>query len=61
VRVRACSLAIPAATGVRHIVTSFVAPLAKPHFSTLSHKQHDFQKKKIDRKMCVLHFSTTFV
>jgi hypothetical protein len=39
-RVHACvgvvSL-IQLATRMRHIVTSFVAPLASPYFSTLSH------------------------
>ena len=43
-----------------HIVTSFVALWSAPHFSTLSHKRHDFRKKKvIERKTCVLIFSTT--
>jgi hypothetical protein len=32
-----------------------------PYFSTLSHKQNDFQEKVIEHKMCVLIFSTTFV
>jgi predicted transcriptional regulator len=31
-----------------------------PHFSTLSHKQQNFQKKFTPHKMCVLIFSTTF-
>jgi hypothetical protein len=33
------------------------------YFSTLSHKQHEFSKKKkvIEHKMRVLIFSTTFV
>ena len=30
-------------------------------FSTLSRKRHDFGKKVIEHKMCVLIFSTTFV
>jgi hypothetical protein len=30
-------------------------------FTTLSHKRHDFRKKIIEHKMCVLIFSTTFV
>jgi hypothetical protein len=29
-------------------------------FSTLSHKRHDFRKKAIEYKMCVLIFSTNF-
>ena len=48
--------------GMRHVVTSFVAPLAPPYFSTLSHKRHDFRKKKVtERKMCVFVFCTAFV
>jgi hypothetical protein len=32
------------------------------YFSTLSHKQHDLKKKKLNEdKMCVLTFSTTFI
>ena len=64
---RACgctrvALLIQHATHMRHIVTSFVAPLAPSHFSTLSHKRHDFPKKKVtEYKMCVLIFSTTFI
>ena len=30
-------------------------------FPRLSHKRHDFPKKVIEHKMCVLIFSTTFV
>jgi hypothetical protein len=48
------------ATRMRHIVTTFVGPLAPPYVSTLSHKRHDFRKKKVaEYKMCVLVFSTT--
>jgi hypothetical protein len=30
-------------------------------FSQLSHKRHDFRKKVMEHKMCVLNFSTNFV
>ena len=64
-RARACAcvhvaLLIQRATRVRHIVTSFVAPLSPPYFSTLSHKRHDFRKTVIGHKMCVFIFSTTY-
>jgi hypothetical protein len=34
-------------TLMRHILLLFVAYLAKQHFSTLSHKRHDFREKFI--------------
>ena len=47
------ALFIQHATRMRHTVTSYVAPQAPPHFSTLSHKQNDLRKKKvIEHKMC---------
>jgi hypothetical protein len=49
------------ATRMRHVMTSVVSPLAPSYFSTLFHKRRDFRKKVIERKMCVLIFSTTFV
>jgi hypothetical protein len=55
------TLLIQHSTGMRHIVTSFAAPLAPPHFSTLSHKPRDFREKVTKYKMCGLIFSTTFV
>ena len=42
------------ATRMRHIVTSFVASLALPHFSTFSHRRHDFREKVVEHEMCVL-------
>jgi hypothetical protein len=41
------------------ILSSVACPATK--FFHLSHKRHDFPKKKIEYKMCVLMFSTTFV
>jgi hypothetical protein len=37
------ALLIQHATRMPHIVTSFVASLAPPHSSTLSHKRHDYR------------------
>jgi hypothetical protein len=56
-------LLIQHATRMRHIVTSFVDRLGLPHFSTLSHKRHDFRGGggKTEHKMRVLIFSTSFV
>jgi len=45
---------------MHHVILSSVASLAL-HFSTLSHKQHDFQKEVIEHKVRVLSFATSFV
>ena len=42
---------------MRRIILSSVACLALPHFSTLSHRRHDFQIRVIQYKMFVLIFS----
>ena len=44
-----------------HHIVSYVASLAQPHFSTWSHKQHDFRGKKLLNIKCVTIFSTTLV
>jgi hypothetical protein len=48
------ALVIQHAKRMRRIVLSAVASSAIPYFTTLSHKLHDFRKKKkvIEREMC---------
>jgi len=49
---------------MRMRLLSFVACIPLQYFSTLSHKQHDFRKKKKETLLnmkCVLISSTTFV
>ena len=57
--VSVCSLTYPACNA--HAPYCHVACPDLQYFSTLFHKQHDFQKKVTEYKMCVLISSTTFV
>ena len=52
------AVVIQYATRMRHI-TSSVAGLVLLCFATLYHEGHDFRKKVIERKKCILIFSTT--
>jgi hypothetical protein len=55
------ALLIQHAKRMRHIVLPFVASLASPNFSSLSHKRHDFREKVTENKMSVLIFPTAFI
>jgi len=43
---------------MRRIIVSSVPSVTLPYFATLSYKRHDFRKKVIKHKLCVLIFST---
>ena len=55
------ALVIQRETPINHAVKSFVAFLAPPRFSTLSHKQRDFRKNVAEHESYVFILSTNVV
>jgi len=45
---------------LRHVILSFMASLAVPHVSTLSHKGHYFQEKVFEHKKVLCLFRQHF-
>ena len=54
------ALFIPYVKCMRRIILSYVFCFFLPYFSTFSFNRHNFRKKVIEYKMCVLKFSTNF-
>jgi len=54
------ALVIQHAKHMHHVLLSSMASLALQHFSTLSHKQHDFQKEVIEHKGMCFEFCYIF-
>jgi len=60
-RVFACRLIYPSCKANAEYYIVVCALPGSAIFFKLSHKQHDFRQKFVERKKCVLIFSSTFV